>query len=189
MTSPIEIVDLGPEEFVSARREIAEVYRRAFAEQQYPHPEREVVRFRNVLSRHADRSGFRCKVAQAGAEVLGVAYGYTGKSGQWWHDVVAAALPATEAEQWLGDCFELVELHLMPEAQGLGVGGRLHDELLCGLPHSTAALSTLDAETRALRLYEKRGWVPLLRNFAFPGGAKPFMIMGLDLARTRAPAP
>ncbi|MBA3629933.1 MAG: GNAT family N-acetyltransferase [Actinobacteria bacterium] len=187
MTPQIEIVDLSPEGFVAARREIAEVYRRAFAEQQYPHPDREVVRFRNVLSRHAEHSGFRCKVARSGQEVLGVAYGYTGGSGQWWHDVVAAALPSEEAEQWLGDCFELVELHLTPEAQGRGVGGRLHDELLSGLPHSTAALSTLDARTRALYLYEKRGWVPLLTNFAFPGGAKPFLIMGLDLT-SRAPA-
>jgi len=186
MTRQVEVVDLAPESFVTARREIAEVYRRAFAEQQYPHPDHEVVRFRNVLSRHAERGGFRCKVARSGLEVLGVAYGYTGGRGQWWHDVVAAALPSEEAELWLGDCFELVELHLMPEAQGRGVGGRLHDELLSGLPHSTAALSTLDARTRALHLYEKRGWVPLLRNFAFPGGAKPFLIMGLDL--TRAPA-
>ena len=185
MTTPIEIVDLRAEGFVAARREIAEVYRRAFAEHQYPDPEREVVRFRNVLSRHADRSGFRCKVARGDHGVLGVAYGYTGRRGQWWHDVVAAALPSEEAEQWLGDCFELVELHLLPEVQGRGVGGRLHDELLNGLPHSTAALSTLDAETRALHLYRKRGWVPLLRNFAFPGGAKPFMIMGLNLTTAR----
>lgn len=181
MNPHIEIVDLSPGDFVSARWEIAEVYRRAFAEQQYPHPEREVVRFRNVLSRHAERSGFRCKVARDERGVLGVAYGYTGTGGQWWHDVVAAALPSEEAEQWLEDCFELVELHLMPEAQGLGVGGQLHDELLAGLPHSTAALSTLDAETRALHLYKKRGWVPLLTNFEFPGGAKPFLIMGLEL--------
>ncbi len=187
MTPQIEIVDLSPEGFVAARREIAEVYRRAFAEEHYPHPDREVVRFRNGLSRHAERSGFRCKVARGAQGVSGVAYGYTGSGGQWWHDVVAAALSSAEAEQWLGDCFELVELHLMPEAHGRGVGGRLHDELLHRLPHSTAALSTLDAETRALHLYQKRGWVPLLTNFAFPGGAKPFLIMGLDLS-TRTPA-
>lgn len=187
MTPETKIVDLSPEGFVAARREIAEVYRRAFAEHQYPHPDREVVRFRNVLNRHAERSGFRCKIAQDGRGLVGVAYGYTGSGGQWWHDVVAAALPSDEAERWLGDCFEVVELHLMPEAQGRGVGGRLHDELLGDLPHSTAALSTLDAETRALHLYKKRGWVPLLTDFAFPGGAKPFIIMGLDLT-IRPPA-
>ncbi|MDQ3751905.1 MAG: GNAT family N-acetyltransferase [Actinomycetota bacterium] len=188
MTPETAIVDLAPEGFVAARREIAEVYRRAFADHQYPYPDREVVRFRNVLNRHAERSGFRCKIAQDDRGLVGVAYGYTGSGGQWWHDVVAAALPSDEAERWLGDCFEVVELHLMPEAQGRGVGGRLHDELLGGLPHSTAALSTLDAETRALHLYKKRGWVPLLTDFAFPGGAKPFVIMGLDLT-TRTPAP
>jgi GNAT superfamily N-acetyltransferase len=182
MAATIEIEDLTPQEFVAARPEVADVYRTAFAEDQYPQPEVEVRRFREVLDRQAQRSGFKCKVARTSAgQIVGIAYGYTGAPGQWWHDIVAGALPGHQAQRWLGDCFELVELHLMPHVQGRGIGGRLHDTLLAGLPHKTAALSTINTQTRALHLYRNRGWVTLLEDFTFPGGTRPFLIMGLDL--------
>ena len=183
----MEIADLTPEEFVAARSDVADVYRIAFAQEQYPEPEVEVRRFTEVLDRQATRSGFRCKVARTmDRHIVGVAYGYTGSPGQWWHDIVAGALPREQARRWLADCFELVELHLMPHAQGRGIGGRLHDALLEGVPHQTAALSTINTQTRALHLYRKRGWVTLLEDFTFPGGTRPFLIMGLDLASRQA---
>lgn len=183
----IAIEDLSPERFVAARVQIADVYRKAFAEDQYPQPEVEVRRFGEVLDRHAVRSGFKCKVARSNTgDIIGVTYGYTGAPGQWWHDIVAGALAPKQSQQWLQNCFELVELHLMPHAQGRGIGGRLHDTLLKGLPHSSAALSTIATQTRALHLYRNRGWVTLLEDFTFPGGARPFLIMGLDLTARRA---
>ena len=184
----VEVTSLDPAGFVAARDRIAFVYQEAFAQSEYPHPEREVARFAEVLGRHSTYEGFRCRVAREGpgGEVVGVAYGYTGKPGQWWHDIVAGSLGPARAERWLGDCFELVELHLLPHLQGRGVGGRLHDALLDGVPHRTAALSTVQAETPALRLYRKRGWLPLLEHFSFPGGSRPFLILGRDLEGTRA---
>jgi GNAT superfamily N-acetyltransferase len=73
-------------------------------------------------------------------------------------------------------------------AQGRGIGGRLHNALLGWLPHRTALLSTHQSETQALCLYRKRGWVPLLEGFVFPGGDAPFLIMGLDIGRRAAEA-
>lgn len=180
----IEPLDAGQ---VAAERDaIVGVYRAAFAPPPYGEGEDQVAWFaRDQLPQHAWREGFRCCVAReaAGGPILGFAYGYAGKPGQWWRDVMAQALDAETAAWWLPGYFELVELAVMPAAQGRGIGGRLHDALLVGLPHRTALLSTHQSETPALRLYRKRGWVPLLEGFVFPGGDMPFVIMGLDLGR------
>jgi ribosomal protein S18 acetylase RimI-like enzyme len=132
---------------------------------------------------HVRRQGFRCLLAREipGGAIVGFAYGYTSRTGQWWHDIVEGAMPAEQAVHWLAGAFELVELGVLPEAQGQGIGARLHDRLLVGLPHKTAVLSTMQVETRALQLYRRRGWVPLLENFHFPGVIEPYMIMGLEL--------
>jgi len=187
MTASPEIVELSPGEFVNHREEVVDVYRVAFAEQHYPHPQNEVSRLADVVSQHAQRVGFKCCVVREGPHdpVRGVGYGYTSAPGQWWHDVVAAGLAPADARTWLSDCFEVVELHLSPALQGRGLGGGLHDALLDGLPHKTAALSTLAQETPAQIMYKKRGWIPLLEHFSFPGGTKPFCIMGLDLGARR----
>ena len=85
-----------------------------------------------------------------------------------------------------GDAFEFVELAVHPDAQGHGLGARLHDTLLVDVPYRTAVLSTYQGETAARQLYRRRGWVPLLEHFYYPGGAVPMAILGLDLPVRRA---
>jgi ribosomal protein S18 acetylase RimI-like enzyme len=152
-----------------------------------PHNETEddVLRFREQLARHTQRTGFRCVIARDShtASIVGFAYGYTGAPGQWWHDIVVAALGPQTAKEWLTDCFEFVEIAVTPLAQGHGIGGQLHDQLLNGLQYRTAVLSTRQEETFALRLYRNRGWVRLNRDFVFPNGTRPCVIMGYDLSR------
>jgi len=63
--------------------------------------------------------------------------------------------------------FQLFEIAVTPKAQGQGIGSLLHDHLLSGVRHEKAALSTLQAETVAQRLYHKRGWVILREHFFF----------------------
>src|SRR5919199_3807605 len=71
----------------------------------------------------ARRPDFRA-VATLGEddELLGFGYGYRSEAGQWWHDQVAAALRRDQRHRWLSDCFEVVELHVRPDAQGNGLG-------------------------------------------------------------------
>jgi len=100
--------------------------------------------------------------------------------------MVAERLCGDEVDTWLMDCFAFAELAVIPSARGQGLGGQLHDALLRGLPYRTAMLSTLSAETPALRLYRRRGWVMLLDDFVFPGGTHPYAVMGLDLEKFTA---
>ena len=114
--------------------------------------------------RHLARDGFRLATARDGRRLTGFAWGYTGGRGQHWSDLVADSLSQRVADTWLGAHFELVELAVLEEFRRQGVGGRLHDVLLDGLPHQRALLSTTDDEDDpAVRLYRSRGWVSLGR--------------------------
>jgi hypothetical protein len=46
----------------------------------------------------------------------------------------------------------------LPAVRGAGLGRRLHDVLLAGVPQSRALLSTDNADSPATRLYARRGW-------------------------------
>ncbi len=174
---------LSPSEVEAARSEFREIYQLAFALPPYNRDAGVADGFAASLVRHVGREGFRAMVAREDGtgHLLGFAYGYATGPGQWWHEQVARAMPAELCERWLDGAFELVEFAVLPRAQGLGLGSRLHDGLLQVLPFRTAVLSTMQSETVALKLYRKRGWVTLLQNFIVPGGARNYMIMGKDL--------
>lgn len=163
------------------KNQILDVYSGAFAPPPYNRNRGDVIAFETSFIRHIRRQGFRMVTAWEEGRLIGFSYGYTSAAGQWWHDLVEEALSPEQANTWLTDCFELVELALDPAYQGRKIGSALHDGLLEGRPHSTAVLSTLQAETTALNLYRKRGWVDLLQNYLFPNVPEPFRIMGLDL--------
>ncbi|WP_320067094.1 GNAT family N-acetyltransferase [Micromonospora sp. RTGN7] len=148
---------------------------------------------RGYIATHVRRPGFRA-VASLTSEghLAGFGYGYLGSPGQWWHDQVHRALDGDARQHWLTDCFEVVELHVRPPAQGLGLGSRQLTALLTMAPGSTALLSTPEADeqrSRAWRLYRRFGFVDLLRHFHFPGDERPFGILGRGLPLTpQAPA-
>ena len=184
------VVALTRAEIETRGSEITAVYREAFSRPPYSKPELEVRLFDGALLQHADRESFRLVGALAGerGRLLGFAYGYACAAGQWWCGVVGRALPARLRSVWLEGSFQFAEIAVRPEAQGQGIGGQLHDLLLEGLPHARAVLSTLRADTPAYRLYRSRGWTVLQERIDFPGIARPYRIMGLELGRgTEAP--
>jgi ribosomal protein S18 acetylase RimI-like enzyme len=113
--------------------------------------------------------------------LIGFGYGYTSEDGQWWHELVRRAVPDDLAATWLEDAFELSELHVLPAAQGRGIGQALLTSLAEGLPHKRMLLSTPDGDTRAFRLYRRLGFVDLARAHYFPGELRPFAVLGAEL--------
>ncbi|MFF5172058.1 GNAT family N-acetyltransferase [Micromonospora sp. NPDC000089] len=147
---------------------------------------------RGYIATHVRRPGFRA-VASLTTEghLAGFGYGYLGAPGQWWHDQVFRALHPDDRRRWLTDCFEVVELHVRPPAQGHGVGARQLRALLSLAEGSTTLLSTPEADeqtSRAWRLYRRFGFTDVLRHFHFPGDERPFGVLGRDLPLT-PPAP
>lgn len=139
---------------------------------------------RGYIATHVRRPGFRAVATVANdGRLAGFGYGYTSMPGQWWHDQVRGAL--TEPERlWLTDCFEVVELHVRPAAQGHGLGAHQLRALLDSAPGSRVLLSTPEADertSRAWRLYRRFGFVDVLRGFHFPGDDRAFAILGRPL--------
>jgi len=140
---------------------------------------------RGFLYAHTHRLGFRAVATLSEHDrLLGFGYGYTSARGQWWHEQVRAALSVESRTGWLTDTFEVVELHVRPEAQGCGLGERQLIALLEGAPEHNVVLSTPEApgeDSRAWRLYRRLGFVDLLRRFHFPGDDRPFAVLGRRL--------
>lgn len=179
----LRLESLSPEEVNRLKDQFLDVYQAAFSPPPYNKLIADLAGFAGVLSRHAERAGFKCIAARKGddGEVVGFSYGYTSAPGQWWHDIVTGYMGPQLAGRWLSDCFEFVELALHPRYQGYGCGSALHDRLLDGLPHRTAALSTLHVETKALQMYRKRGWTTIVDAITFPNTRATYRIMGKDL--------
>jgi len=132
--------------------------------------------------RHTANEGFTCRAALGDdGTLVGFAYGYTTRPGQWWHDLVCKAMTPEAGADWLAESFELSELHVLPDYQGQGIGRRLLASLAEGIPHRTMLLSTPDSDTRAFRLYRHVGFVDLARHYLFPGDARPFAVLGARL--------
>jgi GNAT superfamily N-acetyltransferase len=141
-----------------------------------------VVQRREIMAAHVHRAGFVAALARdCNGSVVGFGYGYHGRPGDWWHDVVARALGRHQAREWLSDSFELAELHVHPGHQGHGVGRRLLDSVLHRAVGTTAVLSTHDRDSPAHRLYLSVGFVDLLTGFVFPGSSEVYAVMGKHL--------
>jgi GNAT superfamily N-acetyltransferase len=138
---------------------------------------------RGIVSTHLQQHGLRAVAAQdAQGRLVGIAYGYLGAPGQWWHDQVRAAVSDELAAEWLDSSFEVCELHVRPVHQGTGLGRALLEQLLDGVPARTAVLTTPDGDTRARRFYRAGGWVDLVRDLRFPGDPRSFAVLGLRLS-------
>jgi ribosomal protein S18 acetylase RimI-like enzyme len=147
---------------------------------------------RGYIATHVRRPGFRAVATLArDGRLVGFGYGYLSAPGQWWHDQVRSALDGPARKHWLADCFEVVELHVRPAAQGHGIGARQLQALLGMAQGATALLSTPEADeavSRAWRLYRRFGFVDVLRGFVFPGDERSFAILGRELPLVNAQA-
>lgn len=140
---------------------------------------------RGYIATHVRRPGFRAVASLTrDGQLAGFGYGYLGTAGQWWHDQVSRALEPAQRRAWLTHCFEVVELHVLPAAQGHGLGAGQLRALLTMAEGSTTLLSTPEADeqrSRAWRLYRRFGFVDLLRDFHFPGDERAFGVLGRAL--------
>lgn len=169
----LELRPLGASAFVSRLPELISVY---VAAMKYPDG---VASARAALwQEHSRRAGFACVIAVDDQDrIRGLAYGYTGRPGQWWYSEVERGLGRTDSP-WLADYLELTELHVRPDTQGAGTGQLLLTALLTGRPEKAVLLSTPEGTNRAWRLYRRMGFVDVLRHYRFTGDPRPFGVLG-----------
>lgn len=156
------------------------VYAAAFAEAPYFDTDRgEEVRKR-LREVEWSRPGYEGFVAHVpGGDVVGVAYGYHGSPGQWWHDAVAGKVDRSTRHAWLRDSCELVELAVAPLMQRSGLGMALVERFLVGRGEATCVLSTR-VDSHADAFYRRLGF-ETLAEVTFAANGAPFLIMGKRL--------
>jgi GNAT superfamily N-acetyltransferase len=174
--------------------DVMHVYRRAFLDVHEANPGRAEIERTAHARLHLSRPGLRAVVALDGDHVVGIGYGQPGAPGQWWHDVVADAVAADAgqevADDWLASCFEVVELHVLPDYQGRHIGRDVLRALLAQSSERTAALSALEPDgSRARRLYTSEGFIPLLSQFRFPGAPTRYAVLAKRLQHQTEPGP
>jgi len=194
----LELRELGAGEFLANLDACTRVYAAAMNPPEYQLPGRH-----SIMERHAGYAAFRAiAVIQAdgagstgdepawtspagNGPLIAFAYGFHGEGGQWWHDLVSQAVTTVRgretAADWLTNSFEIAEVHVLPGHQGQGTGQAMMLRLTAGRPERTAVLSTMDADTRARRLYRRLGFTDLIAGFAFAGTEDPYAIMGAPL--------
>jgi len=167
---------LEPEVFRTALPDLLDIY---LAAMRYPPGTGEARA--PLWADHSRRDGFRCVVAvDDDGQIVGLAYGYHGRPGQWWYSEVARGL-GDAPQGWLADYFELTELHVRPDRQGTGLGESLLRGLLGPVTTQRVLLSTPEGENRAWRLYRRVGFRDVLRDFLFTGDGRRFGVLGRAL--------
>ena len=177
----VSLVDLDRAAFAARADEVLDVYAEAMEV-----PRSAASGRRSILATHLERDGLAAVGAVADdGTLVGIAYGYRGAAGQWWHDQVRTALDEDSARRWLDGSFEVCEFHVRPAHQGTGLGRALLARLLARADAATAVLTTPDLDTRARRFYATAGWVDLVRDLRFPGDPRSFAVLALPLASNR----
>lgn len=138
-------------------------------------PDRDPAEARESFPRYARYQDFRGLVALHDDMPVGMGYGARSYPGVPWHDLVAARLG--EDHPALLDAWRLVELAVVPEAQGLGIGVQLHDALLAAQPCPQALVCTRVHNQHARSMYERRGWVYVEESFYVVEEDDTFVIM------------
>ncbi|MBY0599289.1 GNAT family N-acetyltransferase [Bacillus bingmayongensis] len=135
------------------------------------------------ITRHMDYKKFKGIVAISDAkEIIGFAYGYQSLEGQYYNHVLREALSSEQANQWLQDCFEFVELAVHSNYRKNGLGTVLHNHLLDGIFNKTSVLTTQVSNHNARSLYEKLEWINIMEPFHPSKDDVPYVIMGKDLS-------
>lgn len=137
----------------------------------------------------ADTTALPSAAELSNAPMLGVAYGYPGAPGQWWQQQVVLGLqrsgfPRLAIARLMTSYFELTELHILPRAQGRGLGEALARRLLAGRDEDNVLLSTPETngeDNRAWRLYRRLGFTDIIRGYHFAGDPRAFAILGRTL--------
>jgi ribosomal protein S18 acetylase RimI-like enzyme len=195
-----ELLELGKSRFLDELDAVLGVYAAAMNPPRAQLPGRKA-----IMDRHASFPSFRAVVVTVPAEpddrtrppagsrwgeaerseIVGFTYGFHGGRGQWWHDLVRSSMISAfgrgYADDWLGNTFEVAEVHVHPEYQGRGIGRAMVPALCHPRLERTAVLSTQDAESPARRLYRSLGFTDLITGFRFPGSDPPYAVMGAVL--------
>ena len=156
---------VGGDEVAERMDELADVFREVFQAPPYEYDEEHVRLFRDSLEDHRTVDGFALVEARDDKQLVGFSLGIPLKTTrQWWFDMATDVDPEL-MEEYAGRTFAVIELLVLPQWQGQGVAGRLHDLLLQDRPEQRATLTVEPDADVAQSFYAKRGWRKVARKY------------------------
>ncbi|MYL32421.1 GNAT family N-acetyltransferase [Pontibacillus yanchengensis] len=137
---------------------------------------------RERFEKHSSYPGYVGLRAICDEEIVGFAYGYTSLNDPFYYSHVAQLLSDDEKDRWLTNCFEFVELAVLPNYSGQGIASTLEKRLLDKSFHDTSIFITGVENVQARTLYTNLGWEPVKEGPLVDG--EHMIIMGKQLQRT-----
>ena len=153
--------------------EVVDIYHNVYGE-------KDLGEIRRRFLQHSTYPGYTGWVAVCDDRVVGFAYGFSSTAGQFYKSKLESVLEDKEIHSWLSDCFEFVEMAVLPEFRRQGIASTLEARLLDKAPHQTSVLTTGTANEEARFLYEKLGWESVKEAEVVPA-EDPLLIMGKRL--------
>ena len=143
---------------------IIDAYARVYGDPPFNEGEADVADFRASWPRRASVPGFRLVVAEIGGRLCGFAFGHElAENTRWWQGVIGEPLDSAFTSERPGRTFAVIELAVLQEYRGRGIGRMLHDTLLAGLPHERVTLLVRTDTPVAHGLYDRSGYPMALR--------------------------
>ena len=179
MLGHLTITAVSPVEVEGWHGSLAICYCDVFGGPPWNEAEHATAVFLERLKQKAALEGFRMVLAVGHrGKLVGFAYGATAGHGELrpCYAGVTKRLGPGVTDAALVGAFELVDLDVVPQAQGHGVGSWLHDELLAGAVEPRAWLMTRSDAVAARAFYHRRGWLDLA-TLDLPGLAQPRLLM------------
>jgi ribosomal protein S18 acetylase RimI-like enzyme len=182
-TGPAVTERIRREQIPELVSQLTSVYHRSFETATQPPTPQDEAALIPTLDLHAKREDFDLfgSREQASGRLIGFVYGYRSAPGQYWYQRVTAPLSSEIRQRWFSDAFEIPVLGVLPEYQRRGIGSALLDQLLARRTESTAVLTALQDDRRAVEFYHRRGWSVLLSDFHFGAQTPPYLLLGREL--------
>jgi GNAT superfamily N-acetyltransferase len=111
-----------------------------------------------VWAPHSTRDRLRVVRAYDDGQLVGFAYGYEGRSGQWFCDNARRVLPESVGAIWLDGHFEVVTMGVLPSKRQQGIGRLLLRTLTAGVGDRQVLMTSVDPSDPARALYASEGW-------------------------------
>ncbi|MGW0592266.1 GNAT family N-acetyltransferase [Streptosporangium sp. NPDC002607] len=157
-TENVTIETRGHRESLALTGTVCDLYQAVFSLPPFNGNRAEFANQRSYFPHLMDQPGFRLTTARSGPDFVGFGYGYLLPADARWWTGLAEPVDEEFATETGTRTFAIIDYGVLPGWRGLGVGHRIHDELIAGSGAERATLSVQPRAARTRAIYRRWGW-------------------------------